>query len=461
MRRAAILLLATFMLLFVVACNNDPYVYKYDSTSYLGSWEINIAPIEGDVDGCIQLLQYEFKSDMTYGVVEYLYDAQTKIVQIVDGAEGTFEYDYDEDTRIGTLTLDGGPTQYYWTDGEGLSTLVLGRQYDYKRPKYIIRKAENQKDIVGIWESKNYDNDAWGISIDQIEFKSDGSFETYFVSGVVEPAVESETISWKYMDAEVEKTYSRTWSCKWEYGSEIIVSGPSSIGEDLHEKEYSITFYGYENYNDNGALSVADLLMNKDAYTIYQYGDKMLLDIAGTTYVKVSSRIDLSEKYKEIVLVWEEAVGGDLVYLRSDGTYATDFNNFLNYDRNNDTGFYTGSYSTAYNEVDTASVVAFEEARYKVENPGVEPVGGWDAWRTNEAALIEGLKANNYVKLFIGTISFTPDFGFAETFDMMLMIQTPKYGAEIPYGEPQPTYYLVIRNVDKEGNIVYYDYEDN
>ena len=99
MRRAAILLLATFMLLFVVACNNDPYVYKYDSTSYLGSWEINIAPIEGDVDGCIQLRQFEFRSDLTYGVVEYLYDAQTKIVQIVDGAEGTFEYDYDEDTN--------------------------------------------------------------------------------------------------------------------------------------------------------------------------------------------------------------------------------------------------------------------------------------------------------------------------------------------------------------------------
>ena len=78
MRRALILLLAAFMLLCFVACNDDPNIYKFESTSYLGNWEINIAPLEGDVDGCIQLLQYEFKSDFTYSVIQYQYNAPSK-----------------------------------------------------------------------------------------------------------------------------------------------------------------------------------------------------------------------------------------------------------------------------------------------------------------------------------------------------------------------------------------------
>ena len=73
---------------------------------------------------------------------------------------------------------------------------------------------------------------------------------------------------------------------------------------------------------------------------------------------------------------------------------------------------------------------------------------------------IETLKQNNYVRLFIGTIRFTPDFGFEETFDFMMMIQTAKYGNEDVDGEPVTEYSLTIRNVDKEGNINYLDFTE-
>ena len=95
-----------------------------------------------------------------------------------------------------------------------------------------------------------------------------------------------------------------------------------------------------------------------------------------------------------------------------------------------------------------------------MENPGVEPVGGWDAWRVEQAALIEAQKVTNYVKLYIGTIKFTPDFGFEETFDIMMMIETPKYGLENPFGDPNPSYSLTIRNVDKEGTVNYLDFTE-
>ena len=122
MRRLMLLLLATTILLCAVACNNDPNLYKYDSSSYLGSWEIDIAPIEGDVDGCIQLVQYTFNSDFTYEVVQYMFDAQTKQITIVEGADGVYEYVYDDNTGIGTLTLDYtglAPTEYFWSMSSG------------------------------------------------------------------------------------------------------------------------------------------------------------------------------------------------------------------------------------------------------------------------------------------------------------------------------------------------------
>lgn len=462
MRRALILLLAAVMLLCFVACNNDPNIYKFESTSYLGNWEINIAPLEGDVDGCIQLLQYEFKSDFTYSVIKYQYNAPSKEVIVVeDFDEGIFEYVYDEDTGIGTLTLDGGPTEFYWIEGEGLSTLILGKQYNYKRPKYIIRKADNQKDVVGLWERRTDDYDLWGKQIRQLDIKSDGTIDVYEVSGVAEPDNLNETISWKYKELEVEKTYSRTYTVKWMYGSEIIVSpAPSSIGEDLHEEINKVTRYESLLINDNGVSSVVDIGTISVTYTIFQYGDRMLLKYGATTYEKVSNRIDLSEKYKEIVNVWDEALGGDLLYLRSDGTYSSEFMNLLNYSDVNDNGYYTGTYSAEYSEVATADVVAFDEARYKVENPGVEPVGGWDAWREAETAAIEALKVDNDLKLYIGKITFRPNFGFEETFDVFFRSLTPKYGHQNIAGEPVTDYVMVIRVEDNEGDITYYDFED-
>ena len=461
MRRLLVLFLTALLLLCAVACNNDPYRYKYDESSYLGNWEINIAPIEGDVDGCIQLLQYEFKSDFTYSVVAYEFNAQTKeIVVIEDFDEGFFEYDYDVDTAIGTLTMDGGPNAFYWNADDGLSTIILGKLYQFNRPQYVITEAENQKDITGIWERRDDSYDTSGKDITQMEFKSDGSLDIYNATGVYGPGKQSETTSWKYKDAEVEKSYSRTWVGKWGFGSEIYVSAtPSSIGEPLHEKGNFITVNEYLEINDNGDPSVVDLFTARNLYKVLQYGERKILFYAGQTYVKVANKIDLSEKYKEIVYRWFDG-GVSFLYLRSDGTYGTDLDDLLNYDRPNETNAYTGRYSATYDEVTTGDVVAFEEARYRVENPGVEPVGGWDAWRVEQAALIEAQKVTNYVKLYIGTIKFIPDFGFEETFDIMMMIETPKYGLENPYGDPDPSYSLTIRNVDKEGTVNYLDFTE-
>ena len=460
MRKTLILVFSAFMLLCVVACNNDPYIYKYDETSYLGSWQIDLAPIEGDVDGCIQLLQYDFKSDLTYEVIEYRFNARTEEVLLVeDFDEGFFEYDYDEDTAIGTITLDGGPAQFFWTDGEGLSTILLGRQYNFIRPKYAITKAEDQKDIIGVWERRSDSPDTYGIYIRQLEFKTDGTYDDYNLTGTSEPEKMSETYSWKYKDAVVEKSYSVAWSGKWMFGSEIYVSGPSTAGEPLHDKRNSIITYQSFNIIDDGESSVTDISNGKINYTIFQYGDKRILDYGGFIYVNVSERIDLSEKYKEIVLTWDNGLA-KRVYLRSDGTYGSNLDNLLNYDRANDTGYYTGNYNATYNEVTTGDIVAFKEKRFRVEFPGIEPDCGWDTWYFEKALEIETLKTNNYVRLFIGTITFTPDFGFEETFDFMLMIQTAKYGDEDVDGEPVTEYSLTIRNVDKEGNINYLDFTE-
>lgn len=462
MRKGLILLLAVIMLLCVVACNNDPNIYKYNSTTYLGSWEVNIAPEEGDVDDCIHLFQIEFKSNLTYERVYYIYNAQTKEISIVDGMEGTYTYNYNQNTKVGSIALDGGAVSYYWTEDEGLKRrdTILDQEYILNRPKYIVKKADNQKDIVGLWERSIVNKDNEGKNIVQLDIKSDGTLDIYEVTGVAEPDRLSETVSWKYKDAEVEKTYSRTYSVKWSFGSEIYVSGLSTIGEDLHDNRNRVTRYESLLINDNGASSVVDQMVAVVTYEIYQYGDQMLLAYGGNTYVKVANRIDLSEKYKEIVKDWTVALGVNHLYLRSDGTYSTNYNNLLNYDRQNATGFYTGAYSATYSEVSTGDVVAFDEARYKVEHGGAEPAEGWAAWRTADAAAIEALKVNNDVKLFIGKISFTPDFGFAETFDVFFRILTPKYGAEANWGEPDPDYVMTIRNEDKEGNIVYYDFED-
>ncbi len=462
MRRFFILLTTAVMLLFAVACNNDPNLYKYDSSSYLGSWEIDIAPIEGDVDGCIQLVQYTFNSDFTYGVVEYLKDAQTNEISVLEGAEGVFEYAFDEDTGIGTLTLDGGASEYYWSESTGkLFTLqfgVVGKQYVFKRPQYIVKKAADQRDIVGIWDHTVYQKNTVGEDIRQLEFKSDGTLEEYLCLGVGDPVQHSVTTSWKYKVADEEKSYSRTYHSKWEYGSEIIVSAnPSSVGADLHEKSNRLTRYDYTVYNDNGVVEQVDDPLEDMEYVIYQYGDKQLLVTGGDTYVKVSSTIDMSIRNKEIVYPWSHVTPLYSLYLRSDGRYSSDFDDLFDYSRLNDAGFYSGTYSAAYNEAATADYVAFMEQKYKDENPGVEPPGGWAAWLEEQADFINTMKEDNYVQLFNGSITFRPDFGYEETFKFFMYIKTPKYGIEAHFGDPDAEHFICIRVTNNEGDVNYFE----
>ncbi|MBQ7282413.1 MAG: hypothetical protein IJR16_06510 [Spirochaetales bacterium] len=467
MRRLMLLLLATTILLCAVACNNDPNLYKYDSSSYLGSWEIDIAPIEGDVDGCIQLVQYTFNSDFTYEVVQYKFDAQTKQITIVEGADGVYEYVYDDNTGIGTLTLDYtglAPTEYFWSMSSGkLFTFqygTVGKQYVFKRPQYIVKKAADQRDIVGIWDHTVYQKNTVGEDIRQLEFKSDGTLEEYLCLGVGGPVQHSVTTSWKYKVADEERSYSRTYHSKWEYGSEIIVSAtPSSVGADLHEKSNRITRYDYAVYVDNGVMELVDELpiIQGMQYVIYQYGDKQLLVMGGDTYVKVSNHIDMSSKTKEIVYPWHHNPTDTHLYLRSDGTYSSDFVDLLNYSQDNDDNFYSGTYSTSYNEVATADYVAFMEQKFKDEYPGVVPPGGWAAWLEEQAAFIETMKEDNYVQLYNGTITFRPDFGFEETFKFFMRIKTPKYGIEDHLGDPETQHDMIIRTNDNEGDVNYYE----
>ena len=464
MRRVLLILLATIMLLCVVACKNDPNLYKYDSSSYLGSWEIDIAPIEGDVDGCIQLVQYTFNEDFTYEVTQYWHNAETNIITIVLTAPGVYDYDFDEDTGIGTLTLDGGPTEYYWSMSTGkLFTKqfgTVGIQYDFKRPKYIVKKAANQKDIIGVWEHTVYNKNTWGKDTRQLEFKSDGTLDTYIWIGVGNPVNHSDPVTWKYKVADQERSYSRTYHTKWEYGSEVVVTGPSSVLADLHGYSNHITEYNYTIYVDNGVWEQVDDLppgpTDKKNYAIYQYGDKYILVYDGLSYVKASNHIDMSIKNKEIVHPWTAAPTFTL-YLRSDGTYSSDYADLFNYSQLNADDYYSGTYSTSYNEVATADYVAFERTKYEEEHPGEVPVGGWDAWTEAQIAYINTLKEDNTVQLFTGTITFRPDFGYEETFKFFMIISTPKYGIEDHNGEPDPSYSLCIRNTNNEGDINYLD----
>ena len=454
MKKGFVLLVSALLLLFVISCNADPNIYKYDSSTYLGSWEVDVAPIQGDVDGCVQLQQYTFNSDYTYEVVIYALDNQTNEITIEEGDSGTYTFN-DNLNNGGTIILnDAAHTRFTWNrrDNE-LSRLIVGQEFIYSRPKYVLKITADQNDIVGIWEYRQDDQTAQGVSINQLIFDSDGSFDSYYFFGTENPRNAAYSESWRYLDAAVPKRYSVSFSYKWDVGSDIVVSADSVVDHPLHEEVTACAFQPTRVITDNGIVTVDVLPANVHQYMIYECGaDKYLADLtSGQTYKKVSDKIDISKKNREIVKNWIKTAAPPAerdLYLRSDGTFYSEFNLFKE-TAATATGYY-GTYTENISESNFEFYLSFLSTYLIETDPATytDPSFDWVAWRSDQSTAYYTALFDNDITFYKGIITFDGEYCLkkgGESFEVLMIKETPKYGDNDPDGAPETDYDLYIK----------------
>lgn len=443
------LFLVILVLLLAVSCNSDGALYRYDGNSYLGVWEMEFAEIQGDVDGCTHLLQINLKKDMSFTSIEYTINTKTNNISIDVNNNGSYTYN----KQTGAIVLAGeanGTANYSWTLDNGLSLLFGGVKYQFYRPKYELKESDDQSAITGIWELRNDNEATVGKDITQLVINEDGSADVYWIDGVSEAVHECETREW-YLNATTK--YSETHSQKWDLGSEVINGGLSVTGHQLHEKAYYFTVEEFETtvnglvVDDNEGNPV-----NTDVYQykLYDFGSQKFVKVisingvaSGLTLVKVSNVLDLTEKNNVVVKPWNGLLGN--LYLRSDGTFSTAAN-YFNKAGLSPAGGYFGKYVDEIAETDMNGYLELFEKELREQDPATyNDAFDWATWRTNWKTTNYDplIAADENIKFYKGTIEFNHENGFAETYEVSIMVETDKYGT--PGNEPVVFYSMRVR----------------
>ena len=109
-------------------------------------------------------------------------------------------------------------------------------------------------------------------------------------------------------------------------------------------------------------------------------------------------------------------------------------------------GGYFGKYVDNIVETDLSGFLALFEKELREQNPATyNDTYDWATWRTNwKTANYDPLiAADENIKLYKGTIEFKHENGFAETYEVALMVETEKYGT--PGNEPDSFYNMKVR----------------